>query len=122
MIITLPDNYTLAAIIGTALIIALWFFVLRRRREPREKKEPEKTLAISSVEKLERIAVALESIARSLGSTGGGGDIAARAEALAKQFEASAEIGFSVGLPAATIAKMIRTNILQKGEGENEKA
>jgi hypothetical protein len=120
-IITLPDNYTLAAIGGIALIAAAWIVILWRRRKPKEKAVKSNVTPLT-VDNSARIADALERIARSLTVTGGGGDVAARAEALAKQFEASAEIGISVGLPPVMIAKMIRQSVLQEKVEPNEEA
>jgi hypothetical protein len=114
-IITLPDNYTLAAIGGIALIAAAWIVVLWRRRKPKEK-VVKSTVIPLTVDNQARIADALERIARALSATGGGGDVATRAEELAKQFEASAGLGISVGFPPATVAKMIRQSILQETE------
>jgi heme/copper-type cytochrome/quinol oxidase subunit 2 len=132
MIITLPDNYTLAAIIGICLIVVAWGVVLWRRHRSSKREETRKppTVAPSDlirgagagapVDNLARIADALTKIANAQSATDGEGDVVARAEALAKQFEASAAIGISVGLPPVLVAKMIRQSILQEQANEEK--
>jgi len=97
-----------AAVVGVALVV----FYIWRWRKPKLLKPLEPVKPPLPVGR-DRVADALERIAASLNNSGGGGDLASRAEALATQFDKLAEMGVSAGLPPREVAKAIRESILQ---------